>query len=426
MLRRAFGSVQGNIRVFAITDTLGNFARSMVFPYASLYIIALGGDAAQIGLISFFGQLASLVLLPVAGHITDHVDRVRLLVLAGLLYSLFLVLTIFAPNWQVLALSTLLSGMVVFQFPAYASLIADSLPPGSRGQGMGMLNMISSSLAIFAPYIAGVIIEQLSPNLGMRILYGVMLALSLTSALIQLRFLREDSPAPRNPLHLAALLAALKGAYQCIPGLVRQMNGPLKALALVVVLSFIGQAMVGSFWVVYAVERIGLSAAEWGLILLIEAAMRTLLFIPAGLLVDRWGRATTLVVALVLFTLATPLFVLLHGFFAILLVRALLAAAFVLGILACMALMADLLSRSTRGQMMAAIGQGGIMLGAVGSPGGPSVGYLVIPPLMIASLAGGYLYTLNPVYPWIFATVAGALSVGLALGFIRDPSKAEV
>ncbi len=426
MLRNPLRHITGNIRVFAVTDTLGNFGRSMVFPYASLYVLALGGDAAQIGLIAFLGQLAGLVLLPVAGHITDHADRIRLLVLAGFLSSVFLALIVFAPNWQVIALASLLSGLVVFQFPAYASLIADALPPAARGQGIGMLNTISSSLSIFAPYIAGLIIERLSANLGMRILYGAMLAFTIISAFISMRFLKEASSAPRSPLHLDALLNALKQAYRCIPNLVRQMPGPLKALTLVVVLSFMSQAMTGAFWVVYAIEQIGLSAAEWGVVLLVETLVRMILFMPAGMLVDRWGRTTMLVVALVISTAATPLFVILHGFVAILLLRAVLAVAFVLGLLACMALMADLVPRATRGQMMAAIGQGGIMLGAVGGPGGPSVGYLIIPLVMAASLGSGFLYTLNPAYPWIFAAITGVLSIALTAGYIRDPKHAEV
>ncbi len=84
-MRAALRFVNGNIAVFSITDLLGNFARSMVFPYASLFIVALGGDAAQIGFVAFVGQFAGLVLLPVAGHITDRADRVHLIVLAGFL-----------------------------------------------------------------------------------------------------------------------------------------------------------------------------------------------------------------------------------------------------------------------------------------------------------------------------------------------------
>src|SRR5512147_1310171 len=115
-MRAALRFVNGNIAVFSITDLLGNFARSMVFPYASLYIVALGGDAAQIGFVAFIGQLAGLVLLPVAGHITDRADRVHLIVLAGFLSSLFIGLTVIAPTWQVVAVASLLTGVVVFQF----------------------------------------------------------------------------------------------------------------------------------------------------------------------------------------------------------------------------------------------------------------------------------------------------------------------
>jgi len=417
--------ISGNILIFGLTDLLGNFARSMVFPYASLFILALGGDAAQIGFITFLGQLAGLFILPVAGHISDYTDRVRLIVVAGFLSSLFLLITVFAPSWQVIALSALLSGAVVFQFPAYAALIADSLSPESRGRGIGLLNTISSSLAIFAPYIAGVVIDRYSANLGMRLLYAAMVVIYLAATFIQIRYLKETAAVRRDVLRAPALLNGLSLAYRGIPGLVRQMSRSLKALTIVIMLTFMASAMTGSFWVVYATERIGLSAADWGLILLVEAVVRLVLFLPAGLLVDRWGRTISLVVALVISTLASPLFILLHGFTAILLVRVVLSAAMVLSIPACMALMADLVPRAIRGQVMAAIGQGGIMPGAVGSPGGPSVGYLIIPPLMVASLAGGFLYTLNPVSPWVLTVITGILSILLTILYVRDPRQVE-
>ncbi len=75
---------------------------------------------------------------------------------------------------------------------------------------------------------------------------------------------------------------------------------------------------------------------------------------------------------------------------------------------------------------MAAIGQGGIFPGGVGTPGGPSVGYLFIPPIMIASLAGGFLYTLNPASPWYLSAALGLLSILLAAVYVRDPQHAEV
>jgi MFS family permease len=415
----------GNILIFALTDLLGNFGRSMVFPYASLYILALGGDAAQIGVVAFVGQLAGLFLLPVAGHITDYADRVRIIVIAGLLGSLFIGLMVVAPGWQLLALASLLSGTIVIMFPAYASLIADSLPPEGRGQGIGVQNTISSSLPIIAPFIAGLVIDRYSANLGMRILYAAMMMLGFVAAYVQWRYLKETAHIERLPFRLKYMVSALGQAYRGVPSLVRQMSWPLRSLALVVVFAFMGNAISGPFWVVYATEHLHLSPSQWGLILLVESVAKMALFIPAGMLVDRWGRTRSMLLALVIWTACNPLFILLQGFTAILVLRAVLSVAFVLAIPACTAMMADMVPRAVRGQMMAAIGQGGIVLGMVGTPGGPAVGYLITPPLMIASLAGGWLYTLNPVYPWIAAAIAGVICILMGLFFIRDPHHME-
>jgi MFS family permease len=424
-IRAAFRSISGNILVFATTDLLGNIARGMVFPYASLYILALGGDAALIGLVGFLTPLAGLILLPLAGHITDHANRVHVITFAGFLSTAFILLMIFAPGWQLVALASMLMGTVVFQFPAYAALVADSLKPGERGLGLGLQNTISSSLSIFAPYVAGVVIQHYSANLGMRILYAVMAVLYLISTVIQVRYLKETSQVAREPMHLPALVNALGQAYRGIPALVRQMSTQLRILALIVVLSFVASALTGPFWVVFATGRLGLNPAQWGVIMLVDGIVRMAVFLPAGLLVDRWGRTTTLILALVLSTLTTPLFILFSSFGAILAVRVAQAAAFSLALPACMALMTDFVPRSIRGQMMAAIGQGGIVLGMIGSPGGPAVGYLIIPALMVASLGGGLLYTLNPIYPWIGSTVAGLLAIALTAIYIRDPHHAE-
>ena len=427
MLSGSLRVLRGNILVFAVTDLLGNFARNLVFPYASLYILALGGDAADIGLVNSLALFAGLFMLPLAGHVTDRADRVRIIVISGLLSSLFLSVIALAPDWRTVAIASLLLGTIVFQFPAYSSLIADSLAPADRGVGLGMMNMISNSLAILAPFIAGLLIQRYTANTGMRILYTVMLVAYLGGSLIQWRFLRETSAEPRRRLHLSALVGSLGQSYRAVPGLVRQMSVPLLALACVVLLSFMANAINGPYWVVYATDHIGFSAAEWGVILLAESIVRLVAFWPAGLLVDRYGRAHVLFTALAIGAVTIPLFVVLDSFVGILLSRCAAAVAFSLAMPASMALMADLVPRSLRGQMMAAIGQGGLMLvPAMGGVGGPSLGYLFIPLVMISSLAGGFLYTLNPLYPWAFSLLATLLSLLLVYIFVRDPQNAEV
>ena len=46
--QRCLQFMRGNMLVLTLSNLLGNFSRAMVFPYTSLFILALGGDAAQI------------------------------------------------------------------------------------------------------------------------------------------------------------------------------------------------------------------------------------------------------------------------------------------------------------------------------------------------------------------------------------------
>ena len=46
--------------VLSVTDAFGNFCRRMAFPYASLYILALGGDPGRVGLVNALSPLAGM------------------------------------------------------------------------------------------------------------------------------------------------------------------------------------------------------------------------------------------------------------------------------------------------------------------------------------------------------------------------------
>jgi len=424
--RDTFSFMRGNILVLTATRVLGMFCRRMVFPYASLYILALGGDSTQIGFINSLRPLAGLVMFPLAGYITDRAGRVRLIALSGYFSGAVMLLYVFAPSWEWLALGTLLQGFMVFQFPPTSAIIADSLTPENRGMGIATMNTVATGLAMFSPYIAGALLEIYDVDSGMRVLYGLLVAASVVSATINLRFLRETSRVEEE-LDLSNLTETLRDVYGGIPSTLRRLPRSIKALSAVTILGFMANGVSSPFWVVYAVERIGLSSVEWGFILLVEAALKTLLYIPAGALVDRYGRARCINASLLLSLVSIPVFVLSSRFIEVLLIRMAIAVISALFIPASSALMADTVPREMRGRVMAAIGRGSVMVGAAGGgTGGPGMGFVVTLPVMVASIAGGYLYAVNPAYPWVFvlATIIAQLMVSAL--YIRDPVAAEV
>jgi MFS family permease len=412
--------------VFSITRVLGMFGRRMAFTYASLYILTLGGEPEQIGLVNSLRPLTALLVFPVGGYLADNAGRVKLIGWTGIFSGLVFLLYVLAPSWHWLAWAALLRGFTVISFPASSALIADSLAPQDRGRGLAVMNTISSTPAMFAPYLAGAILEATSVDAGMRYLYAFLAAASMVSSLISFRFLRETAQRPRQGLGLANLTSLLRRSFADVPRTLLGLPQPVRTLALVIGLAFVANALAGPFWVVFAVQRIGLSSAQWGSILLVETALRNVLYLPAGVLVDRFGRARCMHASLLLATLTVPLFVHAEGFLTVLLVRAGVATANAFFSPASGALLADLVPREKRGRVMAAIGRGSVMLGSTGGGiGGPSLGFLMAIPLTVTAYLAGHLYSYNATYPWYAGCTALLLCTVVAVPRISDPRVAH-
>ncbi len=115
-LRKIFAFMHDNILIMTVTGAMGMFARSMVFPYASLYILALGGEPAQIGLVNSLRPLAGLIAFPIAGYLADRVSRVKVIGFTGYFSGAILLMYVLAPSWRVIALAGLLQGFAVLVF----------------------------------------------------------------------------------------------------------------------------------------------------------------------------------------------------------------------------------------------------------------------------------------------------------------------
>ncbi len=441
-----FGFVRGNILVLTISGSLGMFSRSMVFPYVPLYVLSLGGDPAQIGIVYALGPLGGLLIFPIAGYLADHMDRPKLIAAAGYFSALMLLINAGAPTWEWVAAARLLQGMAVFHFPASSAIVADSLPPEHRGRGMATMAAMTGSLALFAPYLAGRTLDAWGVDEGMRLLYVAMAAAYAGGATINLIFLRDTRrrvPQPNSAstpettpgttpvrdneaIHADSMWAIFRGVYADIIPMLRGFSPALKAMAIIITLCFVCNGLAGPFWVVYVTTHVGLSSSEWGLILLVEASLRNLATIPAGFLVDHFGRRRFIIMAL-LASCVIPLLLLASSFVQVLGVRCVIGIVSAFFSPAMGALMADIVPSASRGRVMAAIGRGTVMVGgATGGIGGPGVGFLITIPLVIGSAVGGLLYATNPAIPFLFVLGAMGLALILAIRYLHEPKTAEI
>ena len=159
---------------------------------------------------------------------------------------------------------------------------------------------VSGALAILAPYAAGLILDWQGVDTGMRILYATMTLAYAVGATINLVFIEDTVETETEKVELGQLSVVLKDAYTGIPALLRKFPRTLKAMTAIIILGFMANGVAGPFWIVYANDHIGLSSSQWGLVLLIEAALGNIVRIPAGFLADRYGRTRFIVAALLL------------------------------------------------------------------------------------------------------------------------------
>ncbi len=419
--------MRGNVLVLSVSGALGMFARSMVFPYVPLYIMSLGGAPAEIGVVYALGPLGGLLVFPVAGYLADHVSRAKLIAFARFATALVVVINVFAQSWEWIAVARLLQGFIVFHFPSMSAIIADSLPPENRGRGMATMNTVSGSVAIVAPYVAGLLLDSYGIDVGMRILYTAMSVAYLASGAIELTFIKEMRDVKHRQISFSNASHTLKEAYSGVPSLLNRFSRPMRGLAVILILGFMANGIASPFWVVFAKRHLGLTSAEWGLVLLIESVARSLTGIPAGFVVDRFGRTRFIIGSLLIGAALIAAFGFTQGFLAVVVIRCAISVVGAFFGPASGALLADLVPRDIRGRVMAAIGRGSARLApASGGTGGPGMGFLVTIPLVLASYVGGVLFEWDPMAPWMLVPVLLMVSMLVAVFFLRDPKEAEV
>jgi MFS family permease len=394
-------TLKGNLLIFTLGDLLRNLSMFITFPYFSLFITELGGDMVQIGIVNSLRPLLSLFLYPIAGYMSDNYSRIKVISYTVFIGALLWGSLGLAPDWRWIALVNLLLGVLTFYFPAANSLIADSLPVDKRGLGYSMWLAIPKAAGIFSPLIGGYIITLWGVEAAMRYLYVLTFLVTVFIAFMNHRYLKdpvEDRPkrTPKN------LLKILVDSYRDIYYILKWLPTNLKAFGLMLALGFMFNNMVTAYWVVYAVNVIGLSELNWGIVLFVSNIVNVLLLIPGGMVVDRFGVTRVLKISLLLVAVPTLLYPFCQGFLCVTAIITVISIAnsFLMG--GAPAYMAQAVPQEKRGMVMSALGQGMLFVNTLGGAGGPGMGALLTVPSIIGALLGGFIYNYNPTLLWIF------------------------
>ena len=423
-----FWFIRGNVLVLMVCRVLWGMSTSIVYPFFSLYILALGGTSAEIGLINGIGIIAGMVLYPVGGYIADRAGRVKLIGYSTIFYALTHLFFIFATNWQVIAVGQFFSQLLLFYMPAMNALEADSLPPGVRGKGFALIMAVPSSIRIVAPYVGGWIISAYGGGdegmvQAIRLCWGVATITGFLVAGLRIKYLKETVKVDDiKPLKLSDVPKTVLNGYLSIIESVRWMDKPLRSLVIIEVISAFAVALASPFWVVYATEVLGLTAYDWGLVLLISGAIGIAVAFPMGSLVDKLGPRKMLLVGMGLTPPIVFLFQYSGGFIGVVLVISGISIINNIMMPAFSTIIANMIPRERRGRLYSILGERGININFGNFWGG---GFLLFPPAALGAYLGGQIYQVNPSYPTIILSVIMVISLLLTYLYLHEPEKSH-
>jgi MFS family permease len=383
------------------------FTFALVSPFESRFIEGLGAPPVVIGLMGSVGSaMLSLVRIPGA-YIADKYGRKQIIVTMTFSIALSYLLYIFAPDWRFVLLGMIISNSSLIYQPALQAIHADSIPPERRGMGFAASNVIPNIPTIIAPALAGVLVETQGLISGMRIVYTIVFFCFLAAALVRLVFLKETIHAPKK-IRLGELKEAFRESLGAIAEAWGSMSTSLKFLTVAFLVSAFEEPMFRWFTALYVNDVVGISDLDWGFVNTVSTAVTIAIGFPMGKLVDKIARKKAVILSYVIFMPSSILFILSRNFTQLLLVFILFAVGGCLIMPAYHALQADMIPREKRGRIMGTIGTLNIMA--------------TIP----ASALAGFLYSLNPAYPFSFTIVLGIIVSLIIVFAVKEPKTREV
>jgi MFS family permease len=386
--------------------------------YLTPYIVALGGGAKVIGLINALGSLAAMFLYPVGGYIADKSGRVRLVVVATLLYTSSFLLYGFATHWTWIAAGIVYQNLALFYLPALYAIMADSVPIGYRGKLYAFNFAIPNLIRILSPFIGGALIAYLDVIPAMKLGYAISFIMGLVVFALRARFLRETMPDSEgiswNPL------TVLKNSYAGILDSMEFVLNNIRGYAGVsMLLAFLG-SMILPFWILYATEVAGIGEYYWGVILLWSGVARAVLSFFIGEIVDRYGSRRVFLAGFIMAIPSMFLFTMAKTYYTILVLYTIVTLSSVLVWIGSQVYLADSIPREMRGRIMAMVGSG-MSIGVTGV--GYASGFLIFLPNALGSIVGGLIYSVNPSYPWLMQGIVLIFGLIMTYMLIQDPDQ---
>ena len=415
--------MRGNVLVLTVCSVLWRMSIDIIWPFLSLYVMALGGEYETVGQVMAIGNLASMVLYPLGGYLADYQGRIKVMAYMTFVYSGTFLIFVFTDSWQWVAVGMFMQSLVTFYIPAMQALMADSIPADKRGLGFAATMAIPGAFGVASPLIGGWFIDTIGVKPAVKGLYTLGFFVALIVATLRLRYLKETLDRKDGGIHitLSNIPHLLMESYRDIVATIRSAPRDLVKLSLIVSVATFSVSLVSPFWIVRATEVIGLDTRQWGVLALVVGSINVALSFPAGRLVDRFSKRKVTGLSLMACAVPCLLFLRATSFTDVVLILAASAIPNTFINPAIQSMFTDMAPRSKRGRLIAALGGGGVWV----TSGAWATGIVAMASITAGTFLSGYLYRLDHNLPWVVLSGAVFLTGLLVMLLVKEPREVE-
>jgi len=284
---------------------LVEMGEKMAEQFLPIYLLALGGSAISIGLLSGLDNLLSALYSFPGGYLSDRIGYKSALLAFNLLAIAGYAIVLLFPGWQAVIVGAILFiSWSAISLPAAVSLVAQALPANKHTMGITLHSFVRRVPMALGPIAGGLLIGQYGEVQGIRITFWAAIILCLVSLALQQVLIEKRERAP------VQIESNFVRVFRALPVHLRHL------LVSDILVRFCEQIPY-AFIVVWAIKNVGITAVQFGILRGIEMGTAMLVYIPVAYLADRSTKRPYVAMTFVFFS-AFPLFLLIANSFALL------------------------------------------------------------------------------------------------------------
>jgi MFS family permease len=290
LLAEFFG-LKRNLVILLLAILVIGSGEELWMRFVPKYLQALGASVVVIGLYDALRTLLGAVYAYPGGVIVDLWGHRRAFLAFNIVSIIGYALVLLIPRWGAVIVGMFLFlSWSCFSLPATFSLVAAALEANRHSMGIGVQSVIKRLPIIIAPFFGGVLIDHFGVLGGVRIALIISIVFSGAMIFVQRQIVEE--PKTETASERRNLVQSL-----------REFNSPMRRLLLSDILIRFCERIPYAWVVIFAMDYIGVSAKEVGLLTAVEMLAATLCIIPASHYADRYGREPFVIVTFIMFTL---------------------------------------------------------------------------------------------------------------------------